>query len=205
MRGDDKVNILLVDDQPAKLLSYEVILRDIDENLIKASSGPRGAGAAAQDRNRGGADGRLHARARRLRARRDDPRPSALPQDRDHLHLRHSPDRSGPPARLRDGRGRLRSGAGRPGGAARQGEDFRRALSQVAAAGAAQCRARAAGRRPDRGARTFQPAAAAERGASQSRAGGRQDGLMGLGPRPRRLRLGRGTAAHIRGGSGSSR
>ena len=39
MRGDDKVNILLVDDQPAKLLSYEVILRDIDENLIKASSG----------------------------------------------------------------------------------------------------------------------------------------------------------------------
>jgi two-component sensor histidine kinase/DNA-binding response OmpR family regulator len=39
MRGDEKVNILLVDDQPAKLLSYEVILRDIDENLIKASSG----------------------------------------------------------------------------------------------------------------------------------------------------------------------
>jgi PAS domain S-box-containing protein len=39
MRGDKKVNILLVDDQPAKLLSYEVILRDINENLIKASSG----------------------------------------------------------------------------------------------------------------------------------------------------------------------
>jgi PAS domain S-box-containing protein len=39
MRGDEKVNILLVDDQPAKLLSYEVILREIDENLIKASSG----------------------------------------------------------------------------------------------------------------------------------------------------------------------
>jgi PAS domain S-box-containing protein len=39
MRGDEKVNILLVDDQPAKLLSYEVILRDINENLIKASSG----------------------------------------------------------------------------------------------------------------------------------------------------------------------
>src|ERR1700684_3941481 len=39
MRNDEKVNILLVDDQPAKLLSYEVILRDIDENLIKASSG----------------------------------------------------------------------------------------------------------------------------------------------------------------------
>jgi PAS domain S-box-containing protein len=35
----DTVNILLVDDQPAKLLSYEVILRDLGENLIKASSG----------------------------------------------------------------------------------------------------------------------------------------------------------------------
>jgi PAS domain S-box-containing protein len=39
MRGDEKVNILLVDDQPAKLLSYEVILHNINENLIKASSG----------------------------------------------------------------------------------------------------------------------------------------------------------------------
>lgn len=35
----DKVNILLVDDQPAKLLSYEVILHELGENLIKASSG----------------------------------------------------------------------------------------------------------------------------------------------------------------------
>ena len=34
----DKVNILLVDDQPAKLLSYEVILAQLGENLIKASS-----------------------------------------------------------------------------------------------------------------------------------------------------------------------
>src|SRR2546423_9030559 len=35
----DKVNILLVDDQPSKLLTYEVILRELGENLIKASSG----------------------------------------------------------------------------------------------------------------------------------------------------------------------
>ena len=35
----DKVNILLVDDQAGKLLSYEVILRQLGENLIKASSG----------------------------------------------------------------------------------------------------------------------------------------------------------------------
>ena len=36
---NDRVNILLVDDQPAKLLSYEAILGDLDANLIKASSG----------------------------------------------------------------------------------------------------------------------------------------------------------------------
>ncbi|MDI1282900.1 MAG: response regulator [Reyranella sp.] len=34
----DKVNILLVDDQPAKLLSYEVILGQLGENLIKTNS-----------------------------------------------------------------------------------------------------------------------------------------------------------------------
>jgi signal transduction histidine kinase len=39
MIANEPVNILLVDDQPAKLLSYEVILRDLGENLIKASSG----------------------------------------------------------------------------------------------------------------------------------------------------------------------
>src|SRR5207244_852163 len=39
MRGHEKVNILLVDDQPAKLLSYEVILSELGENLIKAGSG----------------------------------------------------------------------------------------------------------------------------------------------------------------------
>src|SRR5258706_4006942 len=38
MANPDKVNILLVDDQPAKLLAYEVILKDLGENLIKASS-----------------------------------------------------------------------------------------------------------------------------------------------------------------------
>ncbi len=34
----EKINILMVDDQPAKLLSYEVILAELGENLIKASS-----------------------------------------------------------------------------------------------------------------------------------------------------------------------
>jgi PAS domain S-box-containing protein len=36
--ASDKVNILMVDDQPAKLLSYEVILAELGENLIKATS-----------------------------------------------------------------------------------------------------------------------------------------------------------------------
>jgi signal transduction histidine kinase len=38
MNDNEKVNILLVDDQPAKLLSYEVILSELGENLIKANS-----------------------------------------------------------------------------------------------------------------------------------------------------------------------
>ena len=38
MAQNDKVNILLVDDQPAKLLAYEVILAELRENLLKANS-----------------------------------------------------------------------------------------------------------------------------------------------------------------------
>jgi signal transduction histidine kinase len=39
MNDQQKVNILMVDDQPAKLLSYEVILKELNENLLKAHSG----------------------------------------------------------------------------------------------------------------------------------------------------------------------
>jgi signal transduction histidine kinase len=35
----EKINILMVDDQPAKLMSYEIILKELGENLIKANSG----------------------------------------------------------------------------------------------------------------------------------------------------------------------
>jgi signal transduction histidine kinase/ActR/RegA family two-component response regulator len=38
MLANDKVNILLVDDQQAKLLSHEVILAEMGENLLKATS-----------------------------------------------------------------------------------------------------------------------------------------------------------------------
>lgn len=39
MREKEKVNILMVDDQPAKLLTYEVMLSELGENLIKSTSG----------------------------------------------------------------------------------------------------------------------------------------------------------------------
>ena len=39
MMDHKKVNILLVDDQPAKLLAYEVILKELGENLVVAASG----------------------------------------------------------------------------------------------------------------------------------------------------------------------
>jgi hypothetical protein len=51
----DPINILLVDAQPAKLLTYEAILQDLGENLIKAGSArdqsrvrQRGTRAASQ-------------------------------------------------------------------------------------------------------------------------------------------------------------
>ena len=39
--SDEKVNILLVDDQPANLLALESILSDMGQNLVKAESGKR--------------------------------------------------------------------------------------------------------------------------------------------------------------------
>jgi PleD family two-component response regulator len=38
MRKTNPVNILLVDDQPSKLISYEAVLSELGENLIKAGS-----------------------------------------------------------------------------------------------------------------------------------------------------------------------
>src|ERR1044071_4795491 len=39
MTAKDPVNILLVDDQPGKLLAYEAMLHPLGENLIRANSG----------------------------------------------------------------------------------------------------------------------------------------------------------------------
>jgi len=38
MNSSERVNILMVDDQPTKLLTYEVMLAELGENLIKANS-----------------------------------------------------------------------------------------------------------------------------------------------------------------------
>jgi signal transduction histidine kinase/response regulator RpfG family c-di-GMP phosphodiesterase len=37
--ADEKVNILIVDDRPDKLLAHEVLLEELDQNLVKATSG----------------------------------------------------------------------------------------------------------------------------------------------------------------------
>src|SRR6202046_1803017 len=39
MGVSEKVNVLLVDDQPARLLTYESILSDLGQNLVRAGSG----------------------------------------------------------------------------------------------------------------------------------------------------------------------
>ena len=130
----DKVNVLLVDDQPDKLLAYEVILGELDENLVKTSSAREAlqfllkndVAVVLIDVCMPELDGfQLAAMIR------EHPR---FQQDGDHLHLGHPCDRSRPPARLRDGRGRLRAGAGRSRGAARQGEGIRGAVPQDARA-----------------------------------------------------------------------
>jgi response regulator RpfG family c-di-GMP phosphodiesterase len=37
MTTKERVNILLVDDQPSKLMTYEEILKGLNENIIKAT------------------------------------------------------------------------------------------------------------------------------------------------------------------------
>lgn len=39
MNYEERVNILIVDDQPSRLLSYEAILGDLNHNIVRASSG----------------------------------------------------------------------------------------------------------------------------------------------------------------------
>ena len=46
--ADDKVNILLVDDQPAKLLTYRAILGDIGENLLSANNATEASNSSSR-------------------------------------------------------------------------------------------------------------------------------------------------------------
>ena len=54
----------MVDDQPSKLLSYEVMLAELGENLIKATSAREALEILLKKRCRGRADGCKHAGAR---------------------------------------------------------------------------------------------------------------------------------------------
>ena len=66
MSAPDKVNILLVDDQPAKLLSYEVILQGLGENSAEGLVRLAGFGSSPETKSRRHTDGRLHARPGRV-------------------------------------------------------------------------------------------------------------------------------------------
>ena len=167
----DKVNILLIDDQPAKLLSYEVILDELGENLIKANSPQEALGILLKTENVAVVlIDVVMPRHRRLPARRHDPRASALPEARHDLRLGRADRRDRPSARLRDRRRRLRHGAGGARGAARQGPGLRRALPQDPPARGDERRARGAGRRAHRRARgADRDACARARSAARSR------------------------------------
>jgi CheY-like chemotaxis protein len=60
------MNILMVDDNPGKLLSYEAILSELGENLLKATFGREALESTAQERYRRRAHGREHAGNRRF-------------------------------------------------------------------------------------------------------------------------------------------
>ena len=96
MSMHEKVNILMVDDQPGKLLTYEAILGELGENLIKASSGREALEHLLKNEYCRGPDGRQHAGTRRIRIGRHDPPAPSLSGNRHHLHFRRAPDRSGP-------------------------------------------------------------------------------------------------------------
>jgi len=61
MRAKEKVNVLMVDDQPAKLLTYEAILAELGENLIKARSGSEALELLLKNDVAVVSDGREHA------------------------------------------------------------------------------------------------------------------------------------------------
>ena len=78
----EKVDILLVDDQPANLLALESILEILGENLVRAASGEEARAPARRSRVRGGPAGRANAGPGRRRNR---------PRIRSREGSRHTP------------------------------------------------------------------------------------------------------------------
>src|ERR1017187_9405056 len=93
---DDGVNILMVDDQPGKLLSFEAILGELGQNLIKAHSGMEAlehllktdVAVVLMDVSMPGMDG--------FENGADDPRSPALSKHAYYLRLGDSCDGPGP-------------------------------------------------------------------------------------------------------------
>ncbi len=70
MGGSDKVNILLVDDQPARLLTYQTVLAELGQNLVPVRSGPEALQKLMNDEFAVVLHGRQHAGNGRLRGSR---------------------------------------------------------------------------------------------------------------------------------------
>ena len=199
MTAPDKVNILLVDDQPAKLLSYEVILQDLGENLLKASSANEAFSQLLKhdvavilvDVCMPELDGfELAALIR------EHPRCKATAiifvsavhlTDLDRLrgYEMGAVDYVPVPVIAEVLRAKVKIFT----------ELYRKTqqLEQL------NRRAGKSRRRTDSRTRILCQHAAAKRTASKSRLGGRQDGVLGLGPGARRLHVGRGSLRHLRG------
>ena len=130
----EKVNILLVDDQPARLLTYEAILGRARAEPRACHSGEEALAkllekefAVDPARCQHAGDGRL----RDGRVIQGHPRSRT---DADHLRHRRARDRARPAARLPDRRRRLRLRPGRAGDPPQQGPGARRSLPAAARA-----------------------------------------------------------------------
>ena len=195
---DEKVNVLLVDDQPDKLLAYEVILGELGENLVKTSSAREAlqfllkndVAVVLIDVCMPELDGfqlaamiREHPRFRKTAIIFI----SAIhltDVDRLRGYEMGAVDYVPVPVVPEVLRAKVRVFA----------ELFRktRELEQL------NSQARAARGRAHRGARSLERAAHAERAGPQPGARRRPDGLVGLGSRHRRMEVGRGPAPHLR-------
>ena len=146
----DPINILLVDDQPAKLLSYEAILQDLGENLIKAGSArealehllKKDIAIVLCDVCMPELDG--------FELARDDPQSSSLSAHRNHFCLCHRADRPRSYQRVQLRGGRLFACAGRPRTTSGQGAGICRPLPEDPTARTSQCGAGASRRGEDR-------------------------------------------------------